>query len=655
MSNILQLKSIRELLDLKFFIPDYQRGYRWTRQQVKDLLQDILVFSQLPIQKDFEFYCLQPLVVKELSPEAKRPRKLPENETWYEVIDGQQRLTTLLLILWSREAGLKTLSLPTTRYEMKFARGLDIKKEIENYLTTSEIDDSDMDSYHLTNSLAFIQKWFEETEGAGNLLFPLLNHDPVSTDKEGPNENTVNKDKARNIRFIWYESDEKDPIKIFTRLNIGKIALTNSELIKALMLNRSNFGDDEDYHIKLRQREIASEWDNIENTLHHNDFWSFLFSQPSDNSTRIDVLFDIIVKSNLLKLEEKTINHIGNDKYHTFRYFYEYFSSPNADVLFCWATIKSLFNTFKEWYEDIELYHYIGFLNNISKKENGDWVELDLNYFYSKWEKSTDKSHFKRFIREQVKSKVLSCPLDTQFKDDGSDKGKARPVLLFHNVQTSINQNKSFNGHLSNFYRFPFHLYQSEKWDVEHINSNTTNDESDEMTRNEWLANIYLGINDSIKSLIDKYFEAVIPEEKNAIYNDIKTKFKDINSNSANTEWSIQEKNRIWNYCLLDSSTNRSYGNSIFSAKRRVLIGKEKGVNIGIPIIKGGQLEIPEEKQAKSCFVPISTKHVFLKYYSPTSDVNNYWTKEIDAIAYLKDIEKCIKQLMPIGSIEKKL
>ena len=31
---------------MKFFIPSYQRGYRWTEQQVKDLLNDILEFSQ---------------------------------------------------------------------------------------------------------------------------------------------------------------------------------------------------------------------------------------------------------------------------------------------------------------------------------------------------------------------------------------------------------------------------------------------------------------------------------------------------------------------------------------------------------------------------------------------------------------------------------
>ena len=46
MENNIELKSVSELLGMKFFIPSYQRGYRWTEQQVMDLLNDIWEFSQ---------------------------------------------------------------------------------------------------------------------------------------------------------------------------------------------------------------------------------------------------------------------------------------------------------------------------------------------------------------------------------------------------------------------------------------------------------------------------------------------------------------------------------------------------------------------------------------------------------------------------------
>ena len=98
--NQIKLKSVSELLGMKFFIPSYQRGYRWTEQQVKDLLNDVNEFEpqELPNSNEKTWYCLQPLVVRKMEGNDSRLPKNDENE-WYEVIDGQQRLTTILIIL----------------------------------------------------------------------------------------------------------------------------------------------------------------------------------------------------------------------------------------------------------------------------------------------------------------------------------------------------------------------------------------------------------------------------------------------------------------------------------------------------------------------------------------------------------------------------
>ena len=103
--NKIELKSVSELLGMKFFIPSYQRGYRWTEQQIGNLLNDIYAFNK---GVDGDFYCLQPLVVKEQSKvnlldEIKSADSIEEVETLlkgsWTVIDGQQRLTTIYLIL----------------------------------------------------------------------------------------------------------------------------------------------------------------------------------------------------------------------------------------------------------------------------------------------------------------------------------------------------------------------------------------------------------------------------------------------------------------------------------------------------------------------------------------------------------------------------
>ena len=95
--NSIDLKSVRELLGYNFYIPEYQRGYRWTKQQVMDLLNDIKDF-QLNNPQCYQFYCLQPLVVRKMTEVDTQEKDLGEG-TWYEVIDGQQRLTTIYLIL----------------------------------------------------------------------------------------------------------------------------------------------------------------------------------------------------------------------------------------------------------------------------------------------------------------------------------------------------------------------------------------------------------------------------------------------------------------------------------------------------------------------------------------------------------------------------
>ena len=432
------------------------------------------------------------------------------------------------------------------------------------------------------------------------------------------------------MRFIWYESVDEDPIKVFTRLNIGKISLTNAELIKALFLNRSNFEEKNSEHLKLRQQEIASEWDNIEYTLQNDEFWLFLHEKGYERPTRIDFIFDLICDQRSLGEYE----NIGNDDYRTFRYFYEYFKSGSSDIEYCWEKVKAYFQTFKEWYDDLELYHYIGFLVE---------YKYSIAALVSQWHRSTDKDSFVNYLKTEIKKEIERCPnLDFQYKEDGSNKGKCKPILLFHNVQTVVNQNKNnLNNEdykLGVFYKFPFHLYKLENWDVEHINSNTTNDEEDIDTQKEWLLNVYLSADDNTQQKIQSYFESV-GEEKGKLFEEIKKKFP------QNEEWTSDEKNRIWNYTLLDSSTNRSYGNAIFSGKRRVIIGKDKGLSIAIPKIgKDGKLQLGEEQKAKSYFVPPCTKQVFMKYYSATMTDANYWTK-VDAEGYLNDIKDCIKKL----------
>ena len=150
--NIIGLKSVRELLGLNFFIPDYQRGYRWTSQQVEDLLNDIKDFKSNNLQ-NYQFYCVQPLVVRKMSDIETSEKNLGE-DIWYEVIDGQQRLTTIYLILRALKEELNKKHFPQL-YSLKYQRN----NKVESFFENPQIDDSEIDLYHISNAYTTVESW----------------------------------------------------------------------------------------------------------------------------------------------------------------------------------------------------------------------------------------------------------------------------------------------------------------------------------------------------------------------------------------------------------------------------------------------------------------------------------------------------------------
>jgi hypothetical protein len=635
MENKIELKSIGELLRMNFFIPSYQRGYRWTKQQVKDLLDDIQEFVY---KKQEGFYCIQPLVVKrEIPNEKKKEFKeklntieekgdiLQEAEniisdyTKWEVIDGQQRLTTIYILL--------SYLGKTNYYQMEYETRNDSKSFLEEIDPTMDMN---IDYFHMMEAKKQIKCWFSEK---------------YKETKEEEFKNTFLENLLKNVKFIWYESINENPIKVFTRLNIGKISLTNAELIKALFLNKSNFSDYNYQKIRLQQQKIATEWDNIEFTLQNDEFWLFLNNPEYIKPTRIDFIFDLMCEKNTLELTDKEKEETGTDDYKTFRYFYIWFKKKEEkDILECWQKIKGFFQIFQEWYNDLDLYHYIGFLieNNIKVSDILDeWDKIN----------QTKEDFQKRFIIPRIKEKLNICSdLNKQYEVPGSPKTQCRPILLLHNIQTVINQNKNLKENekykLSIFYKFPFHLFKKEKWDVEHIDSHSENPLEREKEQREWLKYSYdhigktatLDSGENLRAEIGKFIERNTDKKEffelwNGVRKAASSNSEKLIDRKTDAGITINEKDMLWNFTLLDSSTNRSYGNDIFPSKRRFIIAKDQGKRYEI----NDNLEI-KEVDGVAAFVPPCTKHVFLKYFNHSTNNLREWDKP-DAVAYLDNIK----------------
>ncbi len=544
MENLLELKTINELQDHKFYIPSYQRGYRWSTNEVRDLLNDISEFIPRLVDDSNEktWYCLQPIVVKE------------REDGQYEVIDGQQRLTTIYLIL--HYINSRYLD-PNKQFELHYETREDSTDFLKNL--KKDIDDcSNVDFYHISRAYRAICDWF---------------------DKPNFNINDFESKFNFNSKVIWYESSEEDSIAIFTRINIGKIPLTNSELIKALFLNSSNFDKNKGEKIKLKQLEISSEWDFIEHALQDDRFWYFL-NEKNVSTNRIEFIFDLMNN-------EKDIS----DNYSTFRFFNKKFEKKSQSTIEGnWLDVKKYFQRFQEWFEERDLYHKIGYLVTV------ELVTIENLYEQSK---NLTKTEFRTLLDKNIKDDLKKVTLEElQYGDKYTKK-----VLLLYNILTMLN-NENDNSY------FPFDIYKNERWDIEHITSIT---DTTPVKKEDWLKDASPYIDDTvsggeeIKKRIGKC-NCDDDEEFEKLFKDIVNHF--------NEYLKDEDINDISNLALLDSETNRGYKNAVFPLKRKTIIDREK----------------------KGVFIPICTKNVFLKYFSDYPPKISFWTQD-DRENYYKDLE----------------
>lgn len=605
MENAVKLLAIGDLLGKDFFIPAYQRGYRWDKQQVVDLLDDLASFAFKQPKKEGEFYCLQPVVVRPRAADLAVMTTQTSPKHYWEVVDGQQRLTTLkILFLYLIRVHLHNESFQKEYKKELFRLHYETRGAINDFLAHlnerdgSEGNEDSIDCHYISQAYKHIQDWFRKRDEPRATREKVL-QSLVGTGKQHQAEGIV--------QVIWYElALEENPIDSFTRINLGKIPLTNSELIKALFLQTRNFslnGDDSGKDLgKLRQLEIATEWDRMENTLQNDDLWWFLNKAENTASARIEFIFDIICQ-----LEREQDNdlekQIGSDSYATFRFYYQRATGATAPdfVKQQWATVVARYNQLLEWYNHPEWYHYVGFLIHC-----GDRVE-DLLSVYDAMTKAGITAELKTRITAKLADKSVGV---VQWAHDPAGKPYlqltyqhpelVRRVLLLFNLREVIRQRTSSLG----FSRFPFKAFKQKKWDIEHIDSSSDRalDSVDDQLK--WLAAALHDLPQlsSDADLLQRVhtFQSPPKSESRGDFQDLQQAIAQLAGEAKND---AQAKDNIGNLTLLDASTNRSYGNALFVTKRRIII----------------------KNDGDGKFIPPCTKNVFLKYFDQQGIFRTSW------------------------------
>lgn len=570
---ILEAKPIKDIRGT-FHIPAYQRGYRWERTQVKTLLNDLYQCMEANGQE--KDYCLQPVVVQKKGGQKK-------GELQYDLIDGQQRLTTIYILLRYAQQNFGT-DYAQQNFKPKFSLEYETREKTKDFLNNMDpqLAQTNIDFFHIYQAYTTIKDWLEETfpddtYSQSSALYKLCNY--------------VNE----RVKVIWYEvGAEADPIALFTRLNIGKIQLTNAELIRALFLSDMPNGME-----NRRKYEMAIQWDNIEKQLRDDDdaFWAFITrKRAEDYPTRIDLLFDLMCHK----------QDAEKDPLFTFFKMEERLKHADRDSV--WQEVINAFLQLKEWYKNNVCYHKIGYLIASGSKTMADLLDEA---------RGKRKSEFMKRLDEMIAESITWSTNDKDSYwdlDYHKDYNRICRILLLFNVQSIISYCVR--------QRFPFNEYNNEKWSIEHIHAQNSEGLKTVELQLEWLQKHLPSLKaihrDEPDNELVRAVEKAIDDGR-FIRSDFEDFFRRVVNDLSDTT-DTDYINTLPNLALLSCGHNTCLSNSTFDVKRNLIIKMDKS----------GE------------FIPYCTKMTFLKYYENSSDVQVHFWGQKDREAYLQAIQHVI-------------
>ena len=552
------LYSSKELFDSylhgkKYSIPPYQRGYKWDTKDIERLLKDINEFSP---NEDLDlFYCLQNIT-------------LVECRDSFSVVDGQQRLTTLTVILsYLDEYGLINEKLQyNVRHETEeFLKEYIFKpselKTIHNWEKLLEIacnkgkDYDYQDIFYLFNAYKTVQTWFE------------TNPDFVS----------VMKDKILNhVKLIVNLPKNIEEQELFENLNGKRVPLDGADLIRALIITRvakKEVGDLDDsikQNVLINERRVK-----IGLMLDRINLW-----WADDNKKNYFHQFTKESKAS----DENTISF--NDVTYPINYLYklyvlaygegvldmEFFEKKVIEDGFL-EELQLLQRTMENWYNDKDLYHLILFTSIYAREKAEKQSALSFKELLHQWKKLYRKD-FIRFLKRRIaRTEVFNDLIKqserskeenekTAFSENWYDK-KLVMVSTLLDIISILSSNSAY---------LPARHFKVYKEDLEHIFPQTpVGDRIKDKVKQTQILKAYLEIiNQSLSEEEKIYIDDCDIDWDNQNWKDsIKSRINDKIEK-------VIPVNSIGNMCVLHESVNRGYGNDFFLEKRIDIMRKSQ-------------------------------------------------------------------------------
>lgn len=566
-----------------FLVRSYQRGYRWSKRQVLELCEDINGFAlsmRDSARQNGEalrdgIYFLQPVIVRK------------EGQAW-ELIDGQQRLTTLFLmdaVLCRALRRKSALSFGIT-YEIRQRSGDFLKRLAEDpdHADSPEgtaLASKNVDFYSMAQACRVIRQFFHE---------------------HAPDEDLY-RIFTQNVCVLWYDvtGEEGSAEERFTRLNMGRIPLTCAELCRALLLSAPGEGD-----VREKGRKSAllgTMWDDMERSLREEDFMAFL---GGDQGDRMGFLLDLYTGR-------------GNDadELFSFHAINRMLKEKSAEDILRELSLQHEYLRF--WYEDNEYYHLLGYLNNVEGKS----VLREL----LKQAKTSPKAALRDWISGRIRKSLNDNQSFRELEELNylKDRALIQKLLFLFNVEYARRRNR----------RFPFRIYRRNLWSLEHIQAQNVEELH---TKDQWQT----WAEDHEKALSTLRFAALPPaagvtEEaftsgkkrctealQNFPHDPTQKDFEALSRTVLDFMKRMgapegDDVHSLFNLALLDQNANSSLNNSLFVVKRMKILEK----------IKNGE------------DIPPATEAVFLRYFTEEEETLPWWSEK-DREGYAKALHEIL-------------
>lgn len=406
-------QSVKQLLESgkerMFVIPEYQRPYAWTDEQIQTLFEDLWNFSTK--EKDTQkTYFLGSIVSY-------------ENNGTQEIIDGQQRITSLFLLL-------RAIYTKLSSTETKTKEALNFIKQIEPVIwrtnkLTGEVNFSDilLKSYVINDAgneiLAKILETGETKEGAKdnyskNYKKFLELYEKASTDNPLSIYEFIYVLLNQAILLPITADNQETALTIFSTLNDRGLPLSDADIFKAKIYN--NLPETEKQDFIENWKNLTEDAERIGESIQQLFYYYMFYLRALENDTntttpRLRKYF----KDNVSKLYNKEL-------------------LEELDVILnLWKVTKNREEIEEKWSKNIEILKILDILNSYP---NEFWKYPVIIYYLKYRNDENFENNFLLFLRRfftLLLIKYLESPTVNSVKSD----------ILKLNVEI-INTNKPY-------------------------------------------------------------------------------------------------------------------------------------------------------------------------------------------------------------------